>query len=115
MTQNFDMAPTYIKYIDEYDISSNELKFKSTTSKEAIQAYLVENVYYDKGAEFMKNSKAVSDLMIEQFKATNCYNQKSEIERQEIIDYLKVNTSFEIPKFEDTDTSDDGNDFHILY
>lgn len=115
MSQHYDLAPKYFKYIKEYDISSGDLKFKKTTSKEAIQAYLIEGIYFKNNSEFMKDKEKVSELMISEFKKTDCYKEKSKKERQEIINYLKENTTFEEPKIVDTAIDEDGNEIRIIY
>lgn len=60
-------------------------------TKEAIQAYFREKADFKQDFELVRNPDKLSEFMIEEFKKTDCYNSKSEEERQEIIKFLQDN------------------------
>lgn len=68
------------------------LEPKANASKEAIQSLYRFNVECeDSTNQVVFNANELSKRMIEKFKNSKCYSQKTEAERKAIIQYLKDN------------------------
>lgn len=78
--------------VDETEDNVAGLEPKANATKEAIQSLYRFNVECeDKTNKIVYNAKELSNKMIDKFKASKCYLQKTEAERKAIIQYLKDN------------------------
>lgn len=94
-----DLIPPEIEFKNDFDLDeeTNELKLKSTASKEAIQFHLRYSITKETHGDIIYNPYKLSDLMIEEFKKLDLYQLKTEEERQEIEQYLKDHPDIEDP------------------
>lgn len=99
MLNHSDVMPPYAEYMDDFELDeeSNELKLKKTAGKEAIQCQLRFSITKAKYGDIVYNPVKLSEMMIEEFKKSEIYQNKTEEERQEIIQYLKDNPDIENP------------------
>lgn len=92
----------WIDHPEEYEnVEENEdnvlgLEPKETASKEAIHD-LYHFLVIQQDNRICNNAEELSKRMIEKFINSKCYKQKTEIERKEIIKYLKNNPNPENP------------------
>ena len=76
--------------VEETDANILGLEPKSTASPEAIQSVLHFQVLAENiGTTIEYEPEKLSELMIEKFIQSKCYNLKSEQEREKVIEYLK--------------------------
>ena len=89
----FDRLPSFAKekYEDEFELTQTEVIMKPNISKEAVLEFLNERAESSLSKEEFSDPEIVSNFMIEEFKKSNCYNQKSEQNKNEIIKFLKEN------------------------
>lgn len=88
----------YPEHADEFDkVKETDenvagLEPKANATKEAIQSLYRFNVECeDKTNKIIYDADELSKRMIEKFKASKCYSQKTQAERESIIQYLKDN------------------------
>lgn len=93
----FDRMPVYTKekYENQFEFTGTEVLMKPNISKEAVQEFLCDKARFTLTGEDFSNPDKVSTFMINEFKASKCYNKKSETDRNEIINYLKENPYFD--------------------
>ena len=86
-----DFLPYHIAHPEEfepYDFNKDERIIpKANVTKEGLQ-YIYRFEVESEDNFVVDNPKEICKRMVEKFKASKCYNYKSEEERQEIIKYL---------------------------
>ena len=107
ITTNSDPAPIDLKYYEEFDYAGNEVVFKPTASNYALKAHFLQKAIYN----HIKGDKQIINFMIEEFKKCNIYNLKNELEKKEIIKFLKDNSNIEeiLADDDEDEDSDDSN------
>lgn len=92
----------WMEHPEEYELreETNDnvlgLEPKGTATKEAIHD-LYHFLVIQQDNSIADNEKELSKRMIDKFKASKCYQEKSEKERLEIIKYLRDNPDSENP------------------
>jgi hypothetical protein len=87
------MHPEEYDKVPESDENHLGLEPKDTATPEGIRSvYHFEAVIEDKTDRIEYDAKALTNKIIEKFKASKCYKSKTENERKEIIKYIKENT-----------------------
>lgn len=98
---NYNKHPEYFEPYEWNPLKPNIRKIpKANAPKEILREFYVDEVSDgDDNNYLLEDIPKLKKRIIEEFKKSKCYQEKSEAERQEIIDYFNAITYDDVPHF----------------
>ena len=98
---NYNKHPEYFEPYEWNPLKPNIRKIpKANAPKEILREFYVDEVSRgDDNNYLLEDIPELKKRIIEEFKKSKCYQEKSEAERQEIIDYFNAVTYDDVPHF----------------
>ena len=98
---NYNKHPEYFEPYEWNPLKPNIRKIpKANAPKEILREFYVDEVSRgDDNNYLLEDIPKLKKRIIEEFKKSKCYQEKSEAERQEIIDYFNAVTYDDVPHF----------------